>query len=106
LEILDPEEAAKRLLKEEKTFLKERVLLKHKNNSKWIKHAMQYQGKVEGLDEKISEQILKGDEIRNKMKKRVDEDEDEEGIVEDLMTETDKTISEVFFFEIKKVKRK
>ena len=67
LDELDPAGAAQRALLQEQKRAEERLTLKHKNNSKWVKRVLQRKdgGETETRQE-ISRQLALGDDLRRK----------------------------------------
>ena len=81
LEKLDPEAYKERIEAREKKRAEERLTLKHKNTSKWVKHML---GRAYGDDhdedtrEAIQEQINLGERLRQKQLRGTGSDEEEE----------------------------
>jgi U3 small nucleolar RNA-associated protein 14 len=79
LEKVDPEAYRERLEAREKKRAEERLTLKHKNTSKWVKHML---GRAYGDDaheetrEAIQEQLNKGESLRQKQLRGADSDEE------------------------------
>ena len=62
---LDRHTAQKLALKREMERVQERMTLKHKNTSRWVKHALKQKNNA-GLQQAVSEQLARGEELRRK----------------------------------------
>jgi U3 small nucleolar RNA-associated protein 14 len=78
LERLDPEEAQAKVLEREKDYIKERVTLRHKNSSQWVRQAMRSGTAHYNKDVSLSvaEQLRIGDELRKKQTRVLDDSEE------------------------------
>jgi U3 small nucleolar RNA-associated protein 14 len=54
IEQLDPEAAAKKLVEQEKEFIRERATMRHKNSSKWVRNALKKKDVDLSVKRKIS----------------------------------------------------
>eukprot|EP00658_Telonema_sp_P-2_P078018 TRINITY_DN7212_c0_g1_i1.p1 TRINITY_DN7212_c0_g1~~TRINITY_DN7212_c0_g1_i1.p1 ORF type:complete len:674 (-),score=239.49 TRINITY_DN7212_c0_g1_i1:93-2114(-) len=76
LEATDPEAAKEYRAQKHREYAEERMTLKHKNTSKWAKHALRRGTKAdEGTKSALQEQLRKGQELRRKMEGESDEDD-------------------------------
>ena len=63
---LDRHTAQKLALRREMERVQERMTLKHKNTSRWVKHALKQHKSNAGLQQAIAEQLARGEELRRK----------------------------------------
>ncbi|KAL9650372.1 hypothetical protein ABK040_016439 [Willaertia magna] len=90
METLDEEEIREKILKREKELIKERLTMRHKNTSKWVKQAMKFQVHNPELQQSIGEQLRIHQDL---MKRQVKEDssEEEDEMVESMFDKNAKT---------------
>ena len=77
---LDKQVAQRLALRREVERVRERMTLKHRNTSRWAKHALKHQKHNEGLRTAVTEQLQRGEELRRKQldAKRPEGDTDSE----------------------------
>jgi len=86
LESSDPAAAREYKMQREREYAEERMTLKHKNTSKWAKHALRRGTKADaGTKSAIQDQLRKGEELRRKMELGDDDSSSED--VEDEQEE-------------------
>lgn len=88
---LDPEEARRRILEKERKYIQERLTLRHKNSSKWVKRAMKHSQHNHSLQGAISEQLKKGRELLTKQTTVANDSDEEDVLVEQMLSEDGKT---------------
>eukprot|EP01080_Neovahlkampfia_damariscottae_P009532 gene9532-1738_t len=94
---LDPEEAARKLLQQEKAFLRERATMRHKNSSKWVRKAMKRRDQDPEIQKSVSEQArLARDLLRKQTQTNSEsEDSDEDELVDELLENGEETIEKL-----------
>ncbi|KAK8822672.1 hypothetical protein WA556_001566 [Blastocystis sp. ATCC 50177/Nand II] len=92
----DPERYKELLEKDAVKRAKERMSLKHKNTSKWIKRALQHGGMSDAMTrEAINEQLREGEKLRAKMQGEEASSEEEEATKEELLEDAEAMLREI-----------
>ncbi|KAG2389475.1 hypothetical protein C9374_014035 [Naegleria lovaniensis] len=88
---MDEEELKQKILKREREMITERLTMRHKNTSKWVRHAMKHQVHNTGLREAISEQLkVHSDLVKKQTKKENEDDSDAEDEMVEQLFQKDK----------------
>jgi len=89
---MDSEEIKQKILKKEREMITERLTMRHKNTSKWVKHAMKHQVHNSDIRSAVADQLkIHGDLLRKQTKKEDDNDSDEEDTIVEQMFKKDGT---------------
>lgn len=83
---MDEEELKQKILKREREMITERLTMRHKNTSKWVRHAMKHQVHNTGLREAIADQLKVHSDLMKKQTRKENEDDsdDEDEMVEQM----------------------
>lgn len=82
---MDEEELKQKIMKREREMITERLTMRHKNTSKWVRHAMKHQSHNDDLRQSVADQLqIHTELIKKQTKKEENQSDEEEEVIEEI----------------------